>query len=343
MEPTKTAEELLTDYKKAALTVTTFMMLCYVLRYTAVILSRSVINSVIGGMSPSDAFMCRFGFSALFMQVLPSVLGYFLFRVKKNGGLKRLYHVPQRMGKAVANFPSVYGMGQIVNVLTIVVIFLITKENDLAESVNTVNAMQPPDIPSALFLLFDLAVIAPVFEEFMFRGLIMNALRPYGNGLSIFVSAVLFGIMHGNFNQLFYTAVFGIAMGYIANVTESLLPTTIIHSIINGISGLLLLFLTADPVQRFIMHGDTSEIPDGDMFVVAAFAIFVVCILILLVVGLFGAIGKIRRITRYKVKKVCPELPNGRKVLAMLCSVPAVITIICIIDTFFGISSALIG
>ena len=45
------------------------------------------------------------------------------------------------------------------------------------------------------------ALVGPVAEEVVFRGFIMDRLLPYGKGFAIVLSAVLFGVMHGNFLQ----------------------------------------------------------------------------------------------------------------------------------------------
>lgn len=57
---------------------------------------------------------------------------------------------------------------------------------------------------------------APVFEEVLFRGLIMRSLEPYGKRLSILVSALLFGFFHGNPVQAPYAALVGLVLGYVA-------------------------------------------------------------------------------------------------------------------------------
>ena len=48
-------------------------------------------------------------------------------------------------------------------------------------------------------------VIVPAFcEEFLFRGVVLSNLMPYGKGTAIIVISVPFGLMHGNFYQFLY-------------------------------------------------------------------------------------------------------------------------------------------
>jgi len=57
---------------------------------------------------------------------------------------------------------------------------------------------------------------APIFEEILFRGLMMRSLEPYGKRMSILVTALLFGFFHGNPVQAPYAALVGLVLGYVA-------------------------------------------------------------------------------------------------------------------------------
>ncbi len=80
------------------------------------------------------------------------------------------------------------------------------------------------------------SVLPALVEEFAFRGVILNILRKYSDGLAILVSSVMFGLMHGNFTQIPFALVVGLILGYIAVKTNSLIPGIIIHFLNNAIS-----------------------------------------------------------------------------------------------------------
>ncbi len=93
------------------------------------------------------------------------------------------------------------------------------------------------DTPHAIVLSFVTMAIIPAFvEEFLFRGLIQTNLRPYGSGVAIVGSAVLFGLMHQNVQQIFYATVAGLVLGYIYEVTNSVWCGILLHLINNGFS-----------------------------------------------------------------------------------------------------------
>lgn len=332
------------EFKKVAFKLGLFVMISFILRFVAGILINGLFALFGESLSPTLLYILHLLLSGICLQILPSVIAAAMFGFFKNKSekLKAVYTIPNRCKKAVANFAGVYGLGQIANILTMIVTVILTSSNDLNDSFNTATSIQPPDMPSAWFLLFTLVVIAPVFEEFIFRGALMDALKPYGNGLAIFVTGILFGIYHGNFNQLFYTATIGIALGYIANVTNSIVPTTIIHAMFNSVSGILLLLMTTPSVQEYVMSGNMSEVPDGDMIMLLAFALFMITAMVLILVGIVCAVLKIKQIRKYKVPKVWGEVSNGKKTAVLLLTVPSVISILLIIDTFAGFSDILL-
>lgn len=69
-------------------------------------------------------------------------------------------------------------------------------------------------LPPAMFLYT--CVLGPVAEELLFRGIVLRTLAPYGKKLAIVVSALLFGLFHGNLLQTPYAFVLGLVLGYVA-------------------------------------------------------------------------------------------------------------------------------
>lgn len=59
-------------------------------------------------------------------------------------------------------------------------------------------------------------LLAPIAEEILFRGLILRSLMPFGKKVAIFVSALLFGLFHGNVVQSPFAFAVGLVLGYVA-------------------------------------------------------------------------------------------------------------------------------
>lgn len=108
--------------------------------------------------------------------------------------------------------------------------------------VNPVESMQ--EYPVALNLLLA-CVIAPLAEEMMFRRLLLDRLRPYGDRFAVIASALCFGLFHGNLNQLFYAFALGLVFAYVALRTGCLWQTILLHAMVNFISAGLLPLMEA--------------------------------------------------------------------------------------------------
>lgn len=59
------------------------------------------------------------------------------------------------------------------------------------------------------------SILAPIWEEVLFRGYVLRTLRPFGKRFSVFASAVLFGLFHGNLLQTPYALLMGLVLGYV--------------------------------------------------------------------------------------------------------------------------------
>ena len=80
-----------------------------------------------------------------------------------------------------------------------------------------------------VLLFFTLAVIPGFVEEFLFRGMVLSNLLPYGRTTAILASAFLFGLMHMNVNQFFYATAAGVVLGWIYVTTKSIWPCVLLH------------------------------------------------------------------------------------------------------------------
>ena len=90
--------------------------------------------------------------------------------------------------------------------------------------------------PFGINLLF-VGILAPIFEELFFRKAIIDRLRRYGDLPAVLISGLIFGLVHGNLNQIFYTVTIGMLLGFIYVRTGSVLYTISIHAAFNLIGG----------------------------------------------------------------------------------------------------------
>lgn len=118
--------------------------------------------------------------------------------------------------------------------------------NFVSNIINTVFRIKPFDPlessigeMSALQTFITTAVFAPVFEELLFRKLPLDRIRGYGDGPAVFISALVFGVIHCNIYQFFYAFAVGMVLGYIYVKTGKITYTILLHSAINIFGGFI--------------------------------------------------------------------------------------------------------
>ncbi len=116
-------------------------------------------------------------------------------------------------------------------------------------------------VPSGIFatILFfvNSAVLPALLEEVVFRGIVMQSLRRFGDAFALLASSIIFAAVHGNFVQAPSAFLVGLAMGYFVLLTGSLRIAMVIHFINNAvavISSILTLY-AGDSIQLAVTYG----------------------------------------------------------------------------------------
>ncbi|MBO4622986.1 MAG: CPBP family intramembrane metalloprotease [Bacilli bacterium] len=84
---------------------------------------------------------------------------------------------------------------------------------------------------------------APIIEEFIFRKLLIDKISTHGEGIAIITSAMLFGLMHGNFGQFFLAFFLGLLFAIIYTKTRNIKYTMGLHFMINTVASLPEIFM----------------------------------------------------------------------------------------------------
>ena len=77
------------------------------------------------------------------------------------------------------------------------------------------------------------SVIPPLVEEFLFRGILLGKLRQFGDSFALFMSSMLFALMHGNIIQIPFAFIVGTALAFVTIKSNSLLPAMAVHFLVN--------------------------------------------------------------------------------------------------------------
>lgn len=77
-------------------------------------------------------------------------------------------------------------------------------------------------------------IIAPITEEFFYRGMLLKAFSKANQRFAIFATAVFFGLGHGNLPQFMLAFLLGIFLAHITMKHNSIVPSIIVHIFVNS-------------------------------------------------------------------------------------------------------------
>lgn len=117
-------------------------------------------------------------------------------------------------------------------------------------------------------------LLAPIFEEMLFRKILCDRVIKYGQGAAVLLSGLLFGLFHGNFNQFFYAFFLGSFFAFIYVKTGNIRYTIGLHMMVNFIGSVVSgLFL-----QNIDL--DLEHLTPTVLIAVAIYALFIYGIII---------------------------------------------------------------
>lgn len=97
--------------------------------------------------------------------------------------------------------------------------------------------------------------IAPLLEEFVFRGVVLNDIRhSYGSFTAIVVSALFFSLIHLNLAQILPAFLIGIVFGYVYIVSGSIWSVILLHMINNALAYILFLIVPNDDLSKSLFQ-----------------------------------------------------------------------------------------
>ena len=132
------------------------------------------------------------------------------------------------------------GGGLFVNLLTQIVvsliklIFRIEIGNRVADIVGVSNP---------ILLIIFVSLLGPIFEELIFRGVLLERLRVFGDKTAIIYTAIGFGLFHSNFSQIPFAIALGLIFGYAVVKTNNIKYSILLHILMNSTSVLLVILM----------------------------------------------------------------------------------------------------
>lgn len=195
--------------------------------------------------------------------------------------------------------------------------FMLAIIEEISDSkINVISLVAEPTLLGYIANIVGMFLLAPFFEELLFRGMFFGEIKKYGSWFAILVTGITFGLWHANIGQTLYTMVLGICASFLIAKTDSIIPCIILHGIFNLIGTIQSLTLSGLDLNKL---AEQSYIIDnvGKLFIIGVIGIIIIAIII---IGLiFFIIEVCKHKETFKFKDNC-QLKKSQKIFAYFSS-----------------------
>lgn len=167
----------------------------------------------------------------------------------------------------------------------------------------------PTNTFGIIVFLICTCILTPILEEYLFRGIILEKLMPYGSIFAVLTSSFLFAIMHSTFSAQLPIFFMGVVFALLALYSGSPAASAVVHAVNNLISCILSLMSKTDYYQSISSY------------------LSIILISLLIVSAVSYALLSNKGALSVVLKK-CPVSPIRRLVIVVFC--PAVLFLIAI-------------
>ena len=161
-----------------------------------------------------------------------------------------------------------------------------------------------------------MVILAPLLEELIFRKLLIDRTRRYGEKIAVFMSGLTFGLLHGNLFQFFYTFAGGLLLGYIYIRTGRLRYPVIIHGIMNFMGAVVAPLILASMDLELMASIDPS-LPKEELLaiyqqILPGMLLYLGYLLVIGALFITGLVFFILKIKKLVWKPAQEQLPKGK-------------------------------
>lgn len=215
-----------------AVTVLNFFFLMYIFLYPAA----WIVQAIGDGLSYELWYLINWVTNELCVYFFPALSLFLLFRkdFKAPNTYKAITH-----NECLFAMPLIFLSSTFIGSMATIVTEAVANVMDRLFGTGEIPDAMAPSMPSEgegtsmWIAIFFLVIAAPVCEELMVRKLILYPLRKHGDWFAIITSALIFGFIHGNWDQLPYAFAVGVLYGLLAVQANSVIPTMILHAVNN--------------------------------------------------------------------------------------------------------------
>ena len=164
---------------------------------------------------------------------VPVLVGWLLFR-RRGVKIMPLQKTDGSFGMGLV----LLGLGMMV-IANIIGSYILTVLEAVGVTPAEMPEMQDGTVPVLLLNIVTVGILPGIFEELLFRGVILQGMRPAGDVAALVCSSLMFGLMHGTLYQIPFAFILGLVFGYIVLKTGNILWSMGLHIVNNTLSVLM--------------------------------------------------------------------------------------------------------
>ena len=196
---------------------------------------------------------------------------------------------------------------------------------------NATNALNDYAMDTHPLKIVVMAILAPVLEELICRKLLIDRTVRYGEKVSVLMSGLIFGLLHGNLFQFFYAFALGCLFAYVYIRTGRVGYTMIFHAIINFLGAVVapaVLSLMSDATAALKVEKVSIQAAAMALSKMLVVSLYSMSLMGLAVFGLVLLILNRRKLTW---QETVQQLPGKQGIKAALLNVGMILyTLICL-------------
>lgn len=256
-----------------------------------------VVSIIIHAISPdlfrSGQLRMILSFSILY------IIGYpLMYRLIKDIPVREIPKKKLGFGGFLASICIAYALMYLSNLTALIINASVGKMTGRGGTNPIVNAL---DNMSPVLQVIVVVILAPVFEELIFRKFLLDRISKYGEVTAMLISGFMFGLFHGNLVQFIYATVLGMFLAFIYMRTGRIVYTMILHAIVNGTSTFLTMIMFGDmDVSEMVSYLNNGDINGYMQFVQNNITIFARAALVGFAVILIVIVGIVLMIALHK-------------------------------------------
>lgn len=300
---------------------------------TLTVLLAEPLATLIVGKDSADYESLRYLIGFLLQYLIGIGVPLLLFRLSKDGKeiaaeKKPLFAKPKMSwGWIIKHMVIAYFFIYATSIISSILVSLL--QLALGIELNPVTLQVSEGILSKVAAIVGAMILAPLFEELFFRGAMLRNASRYGKWSAIIAMGIFFGLWHMNYPQTLFAVAMGIYSGFIAVKTGSIIPSIILHFVMNTLGTMMNIVVAGLDMEKLEAADMTYIMEKSGVF--AILGVYFLLIFGLMIAGLvLFIIEMVKHRDSYSLDTVKEEgEPSEGKKLGIYFTAP--ITIIAVV------------